>query len=189
MILDIILIGPIGTGKTTLSRLLAGKLGIPCVSLDERCWDYYREIGIDEAEDQNGPDGMFAWRFNVHAVERLLAEHRNCVLELGAGHSVYRESGALERIKIALAPYPNVFLILPCADHDEASRILEERCQTNPWLLSFRAEHGYDPNAHFLTHSSNYTLAKKIVYTQGRTPEQTRDEILALMAVKSGEVA
>ena len=42
---DIILIGPIGTGKSTLGRLLAAKLGLPQVSMDDVRWDYYREIG------------------------------------------------------------------------------------------------------------------------------------------------
>lgn len=33
--------------------------------------------------------------------------------------------------------------------------------------------------AHFVKHPSNYRLAKAIVYTEGKAPEQTVDEILA----------
>ena len=33
---------------------------------------------------------------------------------------------------------------------------------------------------HFVKHPSNYRLAKAIVYTEGKTPEQSADEILAL---------
>src|SRR5262245_49347116 len=98
MVSDIILIGPIRAGKTTLGRLLAQKLGLPHISLDTLCWDYYREIGFDEQE-QNGPDGMITWRFNVHAVERLLSDYSQCVFDLGAGHSVYREEEALSRMQ------------------------------------------------------------------------------------------
>jgi shikimate kinase len=176
---DIILIGPIGAGKTTLARLLAKATGKPCVSLDSLCWTYYREIGIDEAEVANGPDGMIAWRFNVHAVERALSDCRDCIFDFGAGHSVYREPEALERIERALAPFPNIFLTLPCPEREQSARILAERNRTNQWLYSFTADHQYNPNDHFLIHPSNYRLAKHIVYTQGKTPEQSRDEILA----------
>lgn len=33
--------------------------------------------------------------------------------------------------------------------------------------------------AHFVKHPSNYRLAKAVVYTEGKTPEQTADEIFA----------
>jgi adenylate kinase family enzyme len=46
---DIILIGPVRTGKSTLGKLLSEKLGQPCVALDDLRWKYYREIGYDEA--------------------------------------------------------------------------------------------------------------------------------------------
>ncbi|MEH2063238.1 MAG: hypothetical protein V7K50_13410 [Nostoc sp.] len=45
---DIILIGPISTGKSTIGRLLAQKLGIPQCSMDDVRLDYYKEINYDE---------------------------------------------------------------------------------------------------------------------------------------------
>lgn len=39
---DIILIGPIGAGKSTLGERLLEKLGVTQCSMDERRWDYYR---------------------------------------------------------------------------------------------------------------------------------------------------
>src|SRR5262249_54170275 len=142
--------------------------------------DYYREIGFDRpGEETCGPDGMIASRFNVYAVERLLADHRDCVLDLGAGHSVYRDAESLARMQRLLEPYPNVFLVLPSPDLNESAAILKERNLENSWLNTFTAESGYDPNAHFLRHPSNFTLAKHVVYTEGKTPEETRDEILA----------
>ncbi len=46
---DVVLIGPMGAGKSTLGKLLAANLGRPQVSLDAVRWGYYREIGFDEA--------------------------------------------------------------------------------------------------------------------------------------------
>ena len=37
-------------------------------------------------------------------------------------------------------------------------------------------------NEHFLKHHSNYDLAKFIVYTKGKTPEETCEEILRLIS-------
>src|SRR5438128_1744644 len=162
MIPDIILIGPIRAGKTTLGRLLAEKLNVPQVSLDAFCRDYYREIGFDMDENVCGPDGMIASPYNVHAVERLLQDHRNCVIDLGAGHSVYRDDASLAKVKEILAPYPNVFLILPSPDLDESAAVLAERNVKNDWLIPFTEQNGYNPNEHFLRHPSNFALAKHI---------------------------
>ena len=49
MDLPIILIGPMATGKTTIARLLAQKLSLVQHELDDKRWDYYNEIGYDQA--------------------------------------------------------------------------------------------------------------------------------------------
>jgi hypothetical protein len=146
------------------------------------CWSYYQEIGFVRGDPSClGPDGMIASRFNLHAVERTLADHQHCVIDLGAGHSVYRDEASLVQLEHALTPYPNVFLLLPSPDLDQSSAILRARNVNNDWLLGFTVEHGYDPNEHFLRHASNFRLAKFIVYTEGKSPEETRDEILSLL--------
>ena len=44
----IILIGPLGAGKSTIGHLLAKKLGLPQCSVDDVRWKYYEEIGYDK---------------------------------------------------------------------------------------------------------------------------------------------
>src|SRR5215831_6408964 len=108
-IADIILLGPIRAGKSTLGRLLAEALNVPQISMDELCWDYYKEIGFDRpGEEVCGPDGMIANRFTVHALERLLADHRECVLDLGGGHTAISEEALLQQAQKLLENYPNV---------------------------------------------------------------------------------
>jgi 2-phosphoglycerate kinase len=48
MFSDIILIGPVSTGKSTLGKLLAQRLGLPQCSMDEFRLTYYKEINYDE---------------------------------------------------------------------------------------------------------------------------------------------
>lgn len=186
MISDIILIGPIGTGKSTLSKLLAEKLGLPRRSMDDLRWDYYKEIGFDETVqkrigDQEGFPGVYRyWKpFEAHAVERLLAEHHHCVIDFGGGHSVYEDEALFARIQQIMAPYPNVVLILPSPDLDESVQILKERNGDG-------VADGFDFHEHFVKHHSNHDLAKFVVYTKGKSPEETRDEILHLTG-QSGE--
>lgn len=73
----------------------------------------------------------------------------------------------------ALRPYPNVVLILPSPDPDESVRLLRERGEGMAGDFDF--------HAHFVKHHSNADLAKFTVYTKGKTPEETRDDILALV--------
>lgn len=46
---DIVMIGPVRAGKSTVGRLLAQRFGVPQVFLDKERWRYYQEISYDEA--------------------------------------------------------------------------------------------------------------------------------------------
>jgi hypothetical protein len=181
---EIILIGPMRVGKSTLGTLIAEKLSVPQVSLDDVGGRYFDEIGFDAdmARQLEKNDLLtllkYLWPFYPHVVERVLGEHHDCVIDLGAGHTVYEDASAFARVQQALAPYCNVLLILPSLDPDRSAAILRERTADLVWLQEIRERHGFDMNEHFLRHPSNYRLAKLIVYTEGKSPEETRDEIL-----------
>lgn len=171
---DIILIGPAGVGKSTIAALLAERLKLRLVSLDVLRWEYYSEIGYDEetARKIHEEQGFWAmyqyWKpFELHSVERVLQEYSRCVIEFGAGHSVYEDDVLFQRAKQALGVYKNVVLLLPSPDKDESYRILNERYGEE-----------FPINKHFLTHHSNYDLATLTVYNKDQTPEQTVEEIL-----------
>lgn len=184
-----ILIGPVRSGKSTLGRLLAEKLGVPQFSLDKLRWDYFAEIGYDEAEEgrireaEGWPGVLAYWKpFEPYALERLLADHPGGVVDLGAGQTVQTDEALFLRVQQALAPYPNVVLLLPSPDLDECVRISKERQGHQTWY-----ENDFDE--HFVKHPSNHRLAKHIVYTQGKTPQQTCDEILGLLPFLPGPSA
>lgn len=180
---DIILIGPIGTGKSTQGQLVSEALGIPRIPMDDRRWDFYKEIGYSEERqkelsDEGGFTAVYRYwkQFEIHAVERLLSEHQDCrcVIDFGGGHSVFEDDALFERARQALEPFENVILLLPSPDLDESVEILRDRTHRND---------SDDPNAidfceHFVKHPSNHRLAKHVVYTKDQTPEETRDEII-----------
>src|SRR5512140_3304640 len=139
---DIVLIGPVRAGKSTLGRLLAAKLGVPQVSLDALRGQYMREIAFDaqhaaEIRLQDGFLAMMYYRslFTAHAVVRMLEEHSGCVFDFGA--DFFESDEMLARVQKALAGYPNVILLLPAPDLAESRRILAERDPNPPADLHF----------------------------------------------------
>ncbi len=178
---DIILIGAIGAGKSTVGSLLAKRLNIPQHSMDDLRLGYYKEIGYDEefARNKRESEGFWGiyqyWKpFEAYAVERLLSEHHHCTIDFGAGHSVYEDDALFQRVQQVLAPYSNVILLMPSPDRDESVQILNER---NEYVSDGQP----NINEHFVRHSSNDKLAKFTVYNKGKTPEETCEEILNLI--------
>jgi adenylate kinase family enzyme len=175
------LIGPIGAGKSTVGKLLSEKLGLPQIETDELRWKYYEEIGYDAAlaRKKNETEGFWSmyqyWKpFEAHAVERLLADYPAGIIDFGAGHSVYEDDALFARVKKLLAPYPHVILLLPSPNPEESLEILSAR---EPWLRDMKP----NINEHFIRHHSNRHLAKHVVYTKDKMPEQTCEEVHRLV--------
>lgn len=181
---DIILIGPVRTGKTTIGRLLSEKLDLPQISFDALRWKYYAEIGYKPqlARTIRQQGGFLAlvlyWQlFDAYAIERLLADHRHSIFDLGAGGGASESQESFARVQRALAYYSNVILILPSPDLEETLQILKSRDTQPPTDLNF------DFNRYFLERGFYHRLAKFTVFTHGKSPGQTRDEILTLTAL------
>jgi hypothetical protein len=178
---DVVLIGPQRAGKSTIGGLLAARQGVPQVSLDKLRFGYYRELGYDEvaAEEARRRDGFLAltrlWKpFEIHAVERVLADHHQCVFDFGAGHSVYEDAQQVERLTRALAPFRHVVLLLPSPDPGTSVRVVRERI--GAWVPD--GTPFFDFEDYYVRHPCNHTLATLTVYTEGQTPEQTCAEII-----------
>jgi shikimate kinase len=179
---DILLIGPQDTGKSTIGALLAEKLQRPRAPVDQLRWQYYAEIGYDQSVagqlyKAEGFGGIIRyWKpFELHAVERILADHPGHIVDFGAGHSIYDDPVQMQHLQKLLAPYPNVILLLPSPDADESIAMLHERQNQRIGI------NGVELHRYLLEHPANHTLATHTIYTQSQTPEQTHDAILALL--------
>jgi len=144
---------------------------------------YYKEIGYDDEYARRLADSgsleaalKYCKPFEVHAVERHLAEKRDCVMDFGAGYTVQDDPVLFERVKRALEPQPNVVLLLPCPDAEQSIAYLEERNGANL----------HDLNAHYIRHPANRMQAKAVIYTVGKTPQDTCGEILQMPGMDAG---
>jgi len=185
---SIILIGPIGVGKTTVGRLLAESLVFPLCSVDDVRSGYYEKVGYDKSlvatigATEQGNRGVlrYAEPFGVQMIKMILADFQRGVIDLGASNSVYEDKGLLAQVDNVLEPYPNVILLIPSPDKKESVEILKDR------LTHMLTEEGkpfsdelFELNEYFIQQSSNNKLAKRVIYTKDKASEVIQDEIIS----------
>lgn len=181
---SIILIGPMRAGKTTISKLVAEKLNLPRVRLDEIRWGYYATLGYDEdhAKSLRKSGGFTSFYNYMKPYEAALVEHvvqlhpQDTVIDFGAGHSVYEQEDLFQRVQKALEPFPYILYLTPCSDVEEAVQILNQR-DIDDGESGLPAE----LNRLFVTHPSNSILATHTIYNQEQTPAQSCEEIVRLL--------
>ena len=190
--LKIVLIGPMSAGKSTVAALLAEKLDLPRLEMGELRWELYRQAGYDdqvarEVYSKEGILGVLSYSkpFEAFAVASLVSRPEEFVLDLGAGHSVYEDDERFMQVKRALDLLPYVFLLLPSADLEHSIEVLNTRFAE----LLLREVGEIDEallelNEHYVRHPSNLRLAKKVFYTDGRSADETCNEIIAFVLSK-----
>ena len=178
----IILIGPMKAGKSTVGKLLAAQLDWPFVSLDWVEEEYMKPVGYDEAvavalEQSQDYSARYTYRrsFFDEAVIGFLADHSSSVLELGGGHPILPTEAKQRRVNQALAPYQYVVLLMPAADIETSLKILNARQKPE--------NREPDLNKMFLADNRFFELAKLVVYTDGQSPEESCQEILARLSI------
>ena len=169
---DIILIGPVGAGKSTIGKLLSEKLGFPQASLDDIRWEIYKESGYDfkladEIMQREGFLGIYRyWKpFEAYSVKRILELYSGHIHDFGAGQSVYEDEELFKEVQNVLEPYSNIVLLLPSEDRERCLQILFERTQ-------------FEHNNLFINNPSNKKLVKIIVYTDGKNLKEITEEII-----------
>lgn len=164
----VVLVGPMGVGKSTVGRLLAGRLGVG-----------YRDTDDDIVADQGRPiadifvdEGEPVFRtLEKNAVHTALAGHEG-VLALGGGAILDQETRAL------LAAHRVVYLSM---DVEEAVKrtglnVARPLLAVNPrrqWRELMEARR------HLYTE-----VARAVVPTDGRSPEEVTQAVLDALELK-----
>ncbi len=176
---DIVIIGPVAVGKTSVAKCLARILDRPMISMDEVRVGYYMELGYnpDSAQELFEKDGAASlwclWKaYDPYSVERILQDHRGYIIDMGGGSTVHEHDDQLERVKRTLEPYRNVVLLLPYPAMETSLEFLDAR---TGW-----GGGGRNVNRIILQNCSNYQLASITVYTAGKSSEEIAREIISL---------
>lgn len=164
----VILIGPMGVGKTTVGRLLAQRLDTDCRDTDQDIVDAegrpISEIFLDEGEEHFRA-------LERAAVRTALAEHTG-VLALGGGAVLAEETRSL------LAGARVVFL-----DMDVAEAVRRVGLDAPRPLLMMNPRKQWrelmDVRRPLYTE-----VARAVVSTVDRTPDEVADEILDVLELK-----
>jgi shikimate kinase len=183
---QVVLIGPMAAGKSSVAWRLSERTGQRNVPLDQVRWFYFFRAGFDLIEQERrvkehgSPARLAYWKpFETYAVERVLADFPDAIIDFGAGYTVQDEEGLFARIQAALAPVPHVILLLPSPDLDESLAILTERLPQG--MQPEDREEMVCDNRHFLMSPCNAFLAKATVYTGRRPVEEVSEEVLTLI--------
>jgi uridine kinase len=144
----IIILGPQGVGKSTITKLLGEKLQMPVISSD----DYINQG--DWSMEKNRKQGWLKRKENEFggAIDYLETNlGKPVILDIGGSHGVW-EGEQLNQILSMISNYPNRFLILPTKDAQKSKEFLRGRLlkremdvvsQTDYWKAILKGDESF----------------------------------------------
>ena len=187
---EIILIGPMGVGKTTLALHLSEKLGILNYPIDRLKWYYRFKNGYDLAKGTkilrtagfHELSNYFNSYFGNNELAEILDDFKGGIFDFGASHSYFENFDELYDAKSKLVAFNNIFQLLPTDNYETNCKILDKRIGKRYEDVEWKREvlDSYlEQNRIYLMSNSYSFLAKETIYTEGKTIEQVGEAILA----------
>jgi hypothetical protein len=182
--LPIVIIGPMAAGKSTVAGALSRRLQVPQVPLDAVRWYYHLKDGLRFSDQiDHAKEGGFAavvryWEpYSIAAVERVLTEFPDSIIDFGAGHAHFEDPDRVRRLEAALAPIENVILLMPSADVERTLALCTER---DAERLGPQRDATRDPvNERYVRSECFRRVCKTTVFVEDMTIDETVDHIVA----------
>lgn len=172
---NIILIGPIGVGKTTVSNILSETTGMKVCHVDDIRNSYFlkqgysRIIAFMKLVFQGELELYRYWKkYEAYSLEGIMRDHPNHIIDCGAGFSVYEKQEYFNEVNRVFSKYGTVILLIPTISKEESLEILQERSQSKL-------------NELFIMNDSNENLKDFVIYTDGKTPQKVANEIQQIL--------
>lgn len=175
---NIVIMGPIAVGKSSVAQELARELGRSRVELDEERERIYSQsdFSAEEMENHYSSEGIVGWYnyqkpYELLSVAVVLAENSNAVIDFGGGQSVYDDEKQAEEFLRLMEPVENSFLLMPYVDTEASIALLRARIGRDEATL----------NKIFVPSKTSRLAAKHIIYTERKTVKEIVTEIIPLV--------
>ena len=166
----ILLCGYMGSGKTTIARLLAKASGLPYMDLDE---------AIEQETGKTIPEifrteGEIKFRKMEHDTLKEIVEKDSFVLSLGGGTPCYAGNHLFMQREDVVSIYlkAGIVELIKRLSQQPGKRPLLEKLQ-NSEVEEYVAQHLFERSYYY--HQAKYTIV-----TDGKTPEGIVNEIMSL---------
>jgi len=185
---NIILIGPMASGKTAIGNELSHITGFKSNPVDKLKWYYRLQNGYDLVKSQSilrsmGFEALLEYAkpyFTPNDLKELLNDFSG-IIDLGATDTHSNDLNTIKAINEVLAPYPNIFLILPYDDEQLSKSVLSKRLiqrYKNDSLKGPVLSTYLKKNEEFLMSPQNLLIAKHVIYCNDRPFHQIAQEII-----------
>lgn len=165
---SILMIGPMGAGKSTISSLMSSTLNMPKISLDDR--NRLGSLYSKRNEFNDLKDFEFYLTCSV-----LTGLKEPTIIDFGAGHSVYENPIMFYEFKKLISRFSNVVYMITSENKEESIEILNQRIlKRNP----NEPISSLESNRHFVNMPCNKQLSTIQEFTNGKTKEEISNELL-----------
>lgn len=189
---EIILIGPMLVGKTTVANAVKKLVHQDVLSLDAIRLKYFDQIGYDSylastIEEQYGLFGKLRyWKpFELYTVENVFSEYQNCIFDFGAGFSVFDDEIMASKIKALFKQFTNVFMLLPYEDSNKSLTVMTQRFLArengDSKLLT---DESISFMKYLLQHPLNKELSKHTFYCEDSSTDDIARKIISISELK-----
>ena len=166
--------GAIGVGKTTQAQLLSNELNAPVCTYDQVKYQYRKNVGFDQnvATSIHESKGLYAMlcymnEFKARILAPIIEDYPGHIIDLGGGAQCFDEPHQVEMARRAFERVENVFLLTPSKSVSASKEYLAHILEKHPI------------NDYLIEHDTNEILAKQVIYTLGKKPEETTTEIIS----------
>ena len=163
---SILLIGPMGAGKSMLSDKISYETGMPKAALDDR--NAFAELYSQEKNFYN-----FKY-FEAYLTSSVLTGmNKPMIIDFGAGHSVYDQPLIRGYMKSLISKFSTVIYVLPSRNKEESLEILSTRIKNRDIIPE-------GANEYFLSSGLNEEMATNIIYGEdfNQDPDKMVSEII-----------
>lgn len=187
---EIVLIGPMKVGKSTIAEYLSVKLKKPHIRVDSLREHYFIKLGLTKeiykAKQQKLSEHdfyNFCRQYELPMINQILNDYQECIFDFGGGFFAREIKSEIVEVKNTLSEFTNSFMILPSADLASSMFVLNRRQldykgRKTPFTLD-----ELKMNSDIIKFHLQHDLTNHNIFNENKTVEETCDLIMAKLSI------